>query len=159
MVEGFTENVETGSRGTKMSVVPMTFHHVGVAVRSIDQALRTYVDVFGFRQVEEPVDVTAEGVRVCFVEASPGVMIELVEGIGEDSPVANLLERSGPGPYHLCYRVEDLDDAIKKLRKKRCRPFRRFECPAHGFRRFAFLAAADGQVFELCEPDRTPQEA
>ncbi|MDX1387804.1 MAG: radical SAM protein [Acidobacteriota bacterium] len=139
-----------------MSVVPMTLHHVGVAVRSIDESLRTYVDVFGFRQVGDPIDVTAECVRVCFVEASPGVLIELVEGVGDDSPVANLIERSGPGPYHLCYRVDDLDAAIEALRKNRCRPFRRFECVAHGFKRFAFVYAADGQIFELCEPVAQP---
>jgi len=139
--------------------VGMTFHHVGVAVESIETALETYVGAFGFRQVAEPVEVQAENVRVCFVEADPGVMIELVEGVSDDSPVADLLQRRGAGPYHICYLVQDLDEAIRKLRAHRCRPFRRFECPAHGLRRFAFLVTPDLQVFELCEKDSTEPTA
>jgi len=138
----------------------MTFHHIGVAVASIDAALELYVGAFGFRQVAQPVHVAAENVRVCFVEAGPGVLIELVEGLAADSPVAGVLERSGAGPYHIGYVVDDLDAAVRRLRSHRCRPFRRFECAAHDLRRFAFLVAPDMQVFELCErdPAATKQE-
>ena len=130
----------------------MSFHHVGVAVRDLDRALGTYVDVFGFRQVGEPVHVEPEGVRVCFVEADPGVRIELVEGVTDDSPVRGVIERTGGGPYHLCYQVDDLDRALAHLKARRCRPFRRFDMGGHG--RFAFLLSPERQVFELCEPAR-----
>lgn len=134
-------------------VVPLTFHHIGVAVRSIETTLDYYTDLFGFRPLAEPLEVPAENVRVCFVEAEPGVRIELVEGLHENSPVSGVLDRSGAGPYHLCYQVEDLDGAIRRLRSHRCRLLDRFEHPVHGLRRFAFLAAPDGQLFELCERD------
>jgi len=127
----------------------MRFHHVGVAVKSIDAALDYYLGAFGFRKVSEPVDVTPEHVRVCFIEVDPGVRIELVEGVGESSPVASLLERTGAGTYHICYQVDDLDVAIRHLRANRCLPFKRFEMPEHG--RFAFLLTPDRQLFELCE--------
>ena len=129
--------------------VGMRFHHVGVAVKSIEAALEYYLDVFGFRQVSQPVDVSPEHVRVCFIEIDPGVRVELVEGVGEASPVAGLLERTGAGTYHICYEVDDLDAAIKRLRSRRCLPFKRFEMPEHG--RFAFLLTPDRQLFELCE--------
>jgi len=134
-----------------VAAVDMHFHHVGVAVKSIDKALDYYTGLFGMRQVSDPLEVPSENVKVCFVEAGEGVLIELVEGIGEKSPVAEIVERTGAGPYHLCYRVDDLDDAIKKLRAGGCHRLKRFERPCEGFRRFAFLLTPDRQLFELCE--------
>ena len=138
-----------GRPGGPAAAVGMTFHHVGVAVKSIEAALDYYCDVFGFRQVGEPVDVPHENVRVCFIEADPGVKIELVEGIGENSPVRAILERTGAGTYHICYQVEDLEPALRTLRANGCLPFRRFSVEGHG--RFAFLLTPDRQLFELCE--------
>ena len=136
--------------------VEMSFHHVGVAVKSIDAALEYYTGLFGLRQVTEPLEVPGEHVRVCFLEAPagdtpPGVLIELVAGIGEQSPVADIVARTGAGPYHLCYRVADLDVAIRRLRAGGCLRLKRFERPGPGPRRFAFLLTPDRQLFELCE--------
>lgn len=142
-----------------LQTLGMRFHHVGVAVRSIEKALEYYVGLFGFEQVAPPVDVPAEHVRVCFVRAEPGVLIELVEGVGEDSPVEVLLERTGAGTYHICYEVDDIDAAIRILRRKKCRPFRRFEMPTHGLRRFAFLLTPDRQLFELCEAEKDEENS
>jgi methylmalonyl-CoA/ethylmalonyl-CoA epimerase len=141
------------SKESKMSQkdIAMTFHHVGVAVKSIKTALETYTGIFGFRRLTPPLEVSPQRVKVCFVEAPPGVLIELVEGIGDNSPVKKVLERSGSGPYHLCYKVDDLDEAVGELEARGCILFRRFEMPAHGLRRFAFLFTPDNQLFELCE--------
>ena len=136
-----------------LQILGMRFHHVGVAVRSIEKALEYYVGLFGFEQVAPPVNVPPENVRVCFVRAEPGVMIELVEGVGEESPVETILERTGAGTYHICYQVDDIDAAIRILRRNKCLPFRRFEMRTHGLRRFAFLLTPDRQLFELCEAE------
>jgi len=140
-------------KGLPLQALGMRFHHVGVAVPSIEKALDYYIGVFGFEQVAPPVDVPMEHVRVCFVRADPGVMIELVEGVGDESPVKALLERTGAGTYHICYQVDDIDAAIRILRRNKCLPFKRFEMPTHGLRRFAFLLTPDRQLFELCEAD------
>lgn len=140
--------------GAVAGIGPFTFHHVGVAVRSIEKALETYLGVFGFRQAGEVVAVPGEGVRVVFVEAGPGVLIELVEGVGDDSPVSHIVERTGAGPYHLCYRVEDLDSTLRQLRRRGFHRLKRFDSPAEGMRRFAFCLTPDRQLFELCEPDQ-----
>ncbi len=133
--------------------VNMTFHHVGVAVKNLATALGYYTDLFGLRQICEPVEVAGEHVRVCFLEAAPGMLIELVEGLGEKSPVADIVERTGAGPYHLCYQVSDLDKAIRQLRAGGCMRLKRFERPGPGPRRFAFLLTPDRQLFELCETE------
>lgn len=136
----------------------LTFHHVGVAVRSIEEARRYYSEALGFRPVSGVIPVEGESVRVCFLEIGEGVLVELIEGVGENSPVAGLLRRNGPGPYHLCYRTPDLEAAIARLRARGFRPLRSFEQRSGGLRRFAFLATPDGQLVELCEPDPEPSQ-
>lgn len=132
------------------------FHHVGVAVRDLEAALGLYVELFGFRRLTGPVAVPAQHVRVAFLEAGPGVLIELIAGLDEQAPVRGILERSGAGPYHLCYEVDDLDAAVRRLRKKQCRVVTRFEQESGGLHRFAFLVAPDGELFELCEGETFP---
>ncbi|MCK5378438.1 MAG: VOC family protein [Acidobacteria bacterium] len=136
-----------------LQTLGMRFHHVGVAVPSIEKALDYYVGLFGFQQISPPIDVPPEHVRVCFVRADPGVMIELVEGVGEQNPVEAILERTGAGTYHICYQVDDIDAAIRILRRNKCLPFKRFEMRTNGLRRFAFLLTPDRQLFELCEAE------
>ena len=151
-------DVTAGEAVLSQPPVEMTFHHVGVAVKSIARSLDTYVGLFGFRQVTESLEVPTENVRVCFVEAPDGVLIELVEGITEDSPVAHIVKQPGAGPYHLCYSVSDLNEAVEKLRQRKCFLLKKFERPAHGHRRFAFLLSPERQLFELCEPEDSEAE-
>lgn len=132
----------------------MVFHHVGCAVREMDAALRYYTGVLGLRQVSEPIAVAAQRVRVCFLELAPGAHLELVEGLEPGSPVEALLQRAGPGPYHLCFQTSDLDAAVRRLRRAGFFPLHRFEWSGRGMRRFAFLLAPDRQLIELCEPER-----
>src|SRR5947209_6847931 len=78
-----------------------TFHHLGVAVPSIEKALPAYQDLFGYRLVSGPFRDPIQRVSVCFLE-QPGAAnftIELVEPLDETSPVRKLLEKGG-GAYH-----------------------------------------------------------
>jgi len=134
---------------------PFVFHHVGVAVHDIAKALEYYTGVFGFTRHSETTDVTSQNVRVCFVKTPGGELIELVEGVGPDSPVREILSRTGAGTYHICYEVPDLDAAVAGLRRQGFFRLRRFEQPIDGgVRRFAFMLTPDRQLFELCEPER-----
>jgi len=129
----------------------LRFHHVGVAVRSIEKSLDFYLRVLGLKQLGPPVDVPPQHVRVCFLEAAPGVQIELVEGLDEHSPVEQVLSRIGGGTYHICYEVRDLEAAVQRLKKEKCRLIQRFEMPELGLRYFAFMLSPDRRLFELCQ--------
>jgi len=84
--------------------------HVGIAVRSIAEARRTY-EALGL-SVERIEDVPHEGVRVAMIRCGES-HIELLEPLGEGSPIAGFLERRGPGIHHLCLATDDVraDDA------------------------------------------------
>ena len=133
----------------------LKFHHVGCAVRDIEKAVGFYSGTLGCRRLTEPVSVPSQKVKVCFLELGPGALLELVEGVEDGSPIDQLVDKTGGGPYHLCFQVPDLDAAIKALRRKRCFPLTRFEQHVEGLSRFAFLLTPDRHLFELCETERS----
>ena len=135
--------------------VNLSFHHVGCAVKSIDAALHYYTGIMGFERVSETVEVSSQQVRVCFVKLGEGILLELVEGMGEGSPVERRIESSGGGPYHICYEACDLDTTIQRLREKGFHRLKRFEMSVGERRLFAFMLTPDRQLLELCE---TPKE-
>src|SRR5438270_12525472 len=82
-------------------------NHVAIAVPDVDQASALYRDVFGAR-LSGPVAQPDHGVTVVFVEL-PNTKIELLEPLGESSPIGKFLERNPDGGmHHLCYEVEDI---------------------------------------------------
>jgi methylmalonyl-CoA/ethylmalonyl-CoA epimerase len=84
--------------------------HVGIAVRSIEEA-RGFYEALGLR-IEAIEDVPQEGVRVALIPCGQS-RIELLEPTTEDSPIAKFLEKRGPGIHHLCLASSDVraDDA------------------------------------------------
>ena len=95
-------------------------NHVAIAVPDLAAAATLYRETLGAK-VSEPVDLPEHGVRVVFVEL-PNTKIELLEPLGEASPIAGYLERkSGGGIHHLCYEVDDLLAARDELAAKGAR--------------------------------------
>ena len=89
-------------------------NHVAVVVPDLDAASAVYRDTLGAR-VTEPVDLPAQGVTIVFVEL-PNTKIELLQPLGDESPVAKFLERNPDGgPHHLCYEVDDILSARDQL--------------------------------------------
>lgn len=134
----------------------MRFHHVGYAVKDI----RRYVDefltpMFSPVKVTEPVEDPIQQVRVCFAHMQGGTVIELVEPLGERSPVSAILESGRGGLYHLCYEVDDLAAAMKRLRVKGCLPLGK-PVPAVAFngRCIVFLMTPERDLIEVLERPR-----
>lgn len=93
-------------------------NHVGVATPSIDDSLKVYRDLLGATRAGVPFDLPAQGVRVCFVDL-PNSQIELIEPLGEDSPIHGFLARNPKGgQHHICFEVEDILVARDALRAK-----------------------------------------
>jgi methylmalonyl-CoA/ethylmalonyl-CoA epimerase len=86
-------------------------NHVGVATPSIERSVALYRERMGARQVGDPFDLPAQGVRVCFVDA-PNSQIELIEPLGPNSPIARFLEKNPEGgQHHVCFEVPDIHEA------------------------------------------------
>ena len=91
-----------------------------VAVPDLEKATATYRDVLGAR-VSAPLPQPPHGVTVVFVEL-PNTKIELLEPLGEGSPVQAFLDRNpSGGMHHVCYEVDDILAARDRLRAEGAR--------------------------------------
>jgi len=88
-------------------------HHLGVAVEDLDAALATYERLFG-AEVEHTATVEDQGVRAASVRIGTG-RVELLEPLGEDTPVGRFLAKRGPGMHHVAYEVSDLGATLVEL--------------------------------------------
>lgn len=89
-------------------------NHVAIAVPDLAAAAARYAGPLGAR-VSAPQDLPDHGVRVVFVEL-PNTKIELLEPLGEASPIAAFLAKSpSGGMHHVCYEVEDIHAARDRL--------------------------------------------
>ena len=82
-------------------------NHVAIAVPALAPAAAIYKNALG-AQVSDPVPQPEHGVTVVFVTL-PNTKIELLEPLGENSPIAAFLERNpSGGMHHVCYEVADI---------------------------------------------------
>ena len=89
-------------------------NHVAIVVPDLTAAVTLYRDALGAR-VSEPHPLPAHGVTVVFVEL-PNTRIELLEPLGEESPVRGFLEKNpAGGMHHVCYEVDDIEAARDRL--------------------------------------------
>src|ERR1700722_11985196 len=94
------------------------FHHVGTAVRSLQEAIPAYKSLFGYDLTSGPFDDPIQHVSVCFLSRHEGdPAIELVAPLGPNSPIDRALKKGG-GIYHICYEVRDINAAIEHLTRQ-----------------------------------------
>jgi methylmalonyl-CoA/ethylmalonyl-CoA epimerase len=95
-------------------------NHVAIAVTNLDRSTALYRDTLGAR-VSVPLPQPEHGVTVVFVEL-PNTKIELLEPLGDNSPIAKFLEKnSDGGMHHVCYEVDDIRAARDKLKQSGAR--------------------------------------
>jgi methylmalonyl-CoA/ethylmalonyl-CoA epimerase len=132
-------------------------NHVGVATPSIEKSVALYRDVLGATKVHEPFDLPGQGVKVCFVD-TPNTQIELIEPLGEASPIHGFLARNpAGGQHHLCYEVPDILEAKAWFEAKGAKVLGEPRIGAHGTLIF-FVHPKDmgGVLTEIME---TPRDA
>jgi methylmalonyl-CoA/ethylmalonyl-CoA epimerase len=90
-------------------------NHVAIAVRDIAKAARLYRETLG-ADVSAAVPQPDHGVTTVFISL-PNAKIELLEPLGENSPIAKFLDRNPDGGiHHLCYEVADILAARDRLK-------------------------------------------
>ena len=93
-------------------------NHVGIATPSIEESWRLYRDVMGVTDITPRRALPEQGVWVSFVNL-PNAQIELIEPLGEDSPIHGFLARNPRGgQHHVCFEVKDILAARDDMRAK-----------------------------------------
>ncbi|MEM9097830.1 MAG: methylmalonyl-CoA epimerase [Pseudomonadota bacterium] len=95
-------------------------NHVAIAVPDLAAATALYRDTLG-ATVSDPQAEPDHGVTVVFIEL-PNTKVELLEPLGDGSPIAGFLEKSPTGGiHHICYEVDDILSARDKLQAEGAR--------------------------------------
>ena len=88
-------------------------HHLGVAVRDLEEAIATYERLFG-ATVEERGALEEQGVVAASLLVGDS-RVELLAPTGEDTPVGRFLARRGPGMHHVALASPDLEGTLREL--------------------------------------------
>ena len=97
-------------------MAPRGIHHLGVAVDDLDSALETYERLFG-AEVEHQATIDEQGVRAASLRIGEG-RVELLEALGQETPVGRFLAKRGPGMHHVAYEVNDLRATLAELTRE-----------------------------------------
>lgn len=107
-------------------------NHVGIATPSIEKSVALYRDLLGATKIHDPIELPAQGVRVCFVD-TPNSQIELVEPLGENSPIHGFLAKNpAGGQHHICFEVPDIHEAAADMEAKGAKVLGAPRIGAHG---------------------------
>ncbi len=125
--------------------------HIGVAVKSVEEALKLYEGVLGLK-LEEVETVEEQNVKVAFLPVGD-TEIELLESTSPDGPIAKYIERKGEGMQHVAFRVENIEEALKTLKAKGVRLIDETPRMGAGGAKIAFVHPKEtfGVMIELCE--------
>jgi methylmalonyl-CoA/ethylmalonyl-CoA epimerase len=126
---------------------------MGFVVPDIEKAMPAFVSSLGAHCEPQVFDDPHQRVRVAFLTTRPGdPQIELVEPVGDNSPVMRFLRERGGGLHHACYEVTNVEEQLLKFRArgalvvKRPRPAVAFEG-----RSIAWVLTAEKFLIELLQ--------
>ena len=126
--------------------------HLGIAVTDLEAAIAVHQDAFGMALVHREV-IEEQGVEAVLLDVGEN-HVELLQPLGDDTPVGRFLARNGPGLHHVAYQTQDIDEALERLKARGIRLID--ESPRTGIRgsRVAFLhpKATGGVLTEIVEP-------
>jgi methylmalonyl-CoA/ethylmalonyl-CoA epimerase len=95
----------------------MVIDHVGIVVRSLEEGIQQWTELFGYRKNSDIVINTRQKVRVVFLSKKGSLPVKLVEPSEPASPVF-MFARKGGGLHHLCFRCDNLKVQIPLLEAK-----------------------------------------
>jgi len=135
----------------------LRFHHIGIAVNNINETAQFYIDsdinnMTGDYILSEIKYDPIQDVYIAFLDNKLMPRIELVQSGSDKSPVCKIIERQGTAPYHICYSVDNIDDAVKKLRIQHFLPLS-YPVPAAAMdnKKICFLFKKTVGLIELVE--------
>lgn len=125
--------------------------HIGIAVKSIEQAGKFYTDMLGLK-IENIESVAEQKVNVAFIPITDSE-VELLESTQPDGPVAKYINSRGEGVQHIAFRVENIEEALEELKAKGIRLIDQQPRKGAGGARIAFIhpKETNGVLIELCE--------
>lgn len=132
--------------------------HIAIAVPGLEDAIRRWSAELGLA-LDGTEDVPSQKTRTAFLQLPASAShVELVTPLGGEGPIADAIDKRGPGLHHLCFRSDDLDADVARLRALGWRFTTDAPTPgAHGARViFVHPKSTGGVLVELSEKRSQP---
>ena len=97
----------------------LKLHHIGIAVKNIQESLGELTKFLNFESTTVPTLVGSQKVNVCFLKTN-NVYIELIEPAKENSPILTFVAKGG-GFHHICFEINDIHKEVEKMVKNGAR--------------------------------------
>ncbi|MBE3036014.1 MAG: methylmalonyl-CoA epimerase [Candidatus Atribacteria bacterium] len=125
--------------------------HIGIAVRSIKKTSELFSNILGLKVAGEEI-VEEQKVKVAFLSLGDSEL-ELLESTSPEGPIARFIEKKGEGIQHIAFRVDNIEEALEKLKKEGVRLIDEKPRYGAGGAKIAFLHPKDtnGILIELSE--------
>lgn len=131
----------------------MRIDHICFAVSSLNEGIAYWNDVFGYTQMTEVVENSIQKVRIVFLKKENSIVVKLIEPLGTNQSLLNFVSRGG-GFHHVCFRCENVDEQIDKLKEKGLLMLSK-PAPGEAFnnKTIAFMLAKYAMNVELIDTD------
>lgn len=130
---------------------PSHIEHIGIAVKSLEEAIPFYENVFGLKcySIEE---VKEQRVKTAFFKVGE-TKIELLESTDAEGPIGKFVEKRGEGVHHIAFAVSNLKEKLTEVEAKGVRLIDRDSRKGAEGLDIAFLhpKSTFGVLTELCE--------
>ncbi len=125
--------------------------HIGIAVKSIQEAIPYYENVLGLKCYSQE-EVKDQKVITAFFKVGE-TKIELLEGTSPESPISKFIEKKGEGIHHIAFSVDDLENSLRETEEKGIRLIDKHPRKGAENLNIAFLhpKSTFGILTELCE--------
>jgi methylmalonyl-CoA/ethylmalonyl-CoA epimerase len=137
-------------------------NHIGLAVPNIMDAVENYKLLYGIasEQITDIGEMPNQGVRYCFVNLENS-QLELIEPLGDNSPIAKFLEKNpNGGQHHVCFEVEDIFKARDYMQNQGAAILGEPRIGAHGtLIIFVHPKNSNGVLVELMETPKSEKGA
>lgn len=125
--------------------------HIGIAVKSLDEAIPYYENILGLKcyAVEEVKD---QKVKTAFFKIGQ-TKLELLESTDPEGPVGKFIEKKGEGVHHIAFATNDLENTLKEVEEKGIRLIDKVPRKGAEGLNIGFLhpKSTFGVLTELCE--------
>ena len=88
--------------------------HIAIATESLEDA-KSFFELISGNNASEEHEVSSQKVNTSFIIIGE-TNVELLEPIGEDTPISKFLSKSGGGIHHICIETDNFDDLIQKIK-------------------------------------------
>lgn len=131
--------------------------HIAIAVNSLQESIKVYTPLLGVEPELET--ISAEKVNTAVYDLN-GVSLELIEPIGDDSPINKFLQKNGEGLHHVCLKVGSLEETMDELKEKGIDIIDETPKIGAGGKKIVFLhpKSTGGVLFELNSDEKNEED-